>query len=99
MLYEVITGNSAAFIVKGNIVVGTDGVLVWGTDAAVAPITIGGTATQSITLSGNGSLVQGTGSVLSINNNVEINSDLTLPGTVNIAAGKMATISTSYNFV
>ncbi len=89
-----ISGNSAAFIVKGNIVVGTDGVLVWGTDAAVAPITIGGTATQSITLSGNGSLVQGTGSVLSINNNVEINSDLTLPGTVNIAAGKMATIST-----
>ncbi|MCX6309184.1 MAG: hypothetical protein NTY32_10270 [Bacteroidia bacterium] len=90
-----ISGNTggAKSIIKGNVTIGTGGGLTFGNAAAVSPVVFNGTLPQTITLTGTGFFTIGTGSVMSVDNDLTLDGDITLNGTVNVASGKTLTIA------
>jgi hypothetical protein len=90
-----ISGNfgGAKSIIKGNVTIGTGGGVTFGNAAAVSPVVFDGTLPQTITLTGTGFFTIGTGSVMSVDNDLTLDGDMTLSGTINVASGKTLTIA------
>lgn len=90
-----ISGNTAGAKtnIKGNVTIGTDGGIIFGVDAAISPVVFNGTSLQTITLTENGFLTNGSGSVITIDNSVILNGDVTINGTLDVLAGKTLTIN------
>ncbi|MCX6309143.1 MAG: T9SS type A sorting domain-containing protein [Bacteroidia bacterium] len=90
-----ISGNTsgATATIKGNVTIGTGGGITFGIGSAVSPVIFGGSSPQTITLTDNGFFTIGAGSVMSVNNDLTLDGDITLSGTVNVATGKTLTIA------
>ncbi len=88
--------NNAVTYIKGNVTVGTGGKFRFGLNPGiVSPVTFNGTSPQTVLLEDNGEFNNGSGSVMTIDNDVTFDGNVLINGTLNISTGKTLAVATA----
>ena len=91
-----IGGNTAGAVtyIKGNVTVGTGGKFRFGLNPGIiSPVNFNGTSPQTVLIENDGEFNNGSGSVMTIDNDVTFDGNVTINGTLNISASKTLAIA------